>query len=581
MQKKLIFSLIAFLTAGSVMAQLTPVKQLLPVDKRFIDKGTPTRASYDLSDPPQFTDIILEVEGREQNYQRYGAGYFPMQGTVYQYFEDTEPSPSTIVFGTDNKTVYFKDIMDFGWDSYLKGSIEGSTITVKLPQTLFKEEYSWAEEPYYHNLCVLSQTGEGSDLSFSYDDSITEVTYTLGNDGSITLDPLPEGKAIGLMTYFIGKVYEDPEDENSDYTLKWLDYWSGAADYVQNFVPLAVELIEMPKDIEPITYYCAIDGYNYPVEVAIDGNYMYIQGFGDSPFISNLVMRATIDGNKAYIPQNQYIGVFKLDNEMISTKCGYLKGNRVVYESEEVNYEFTIDQDRKFLEPVDKDLCLCFVYMNQYDEDGQNGLLGYYKNFYLIYQDSFPGVPSNPIDLFYSDTFYEDYGYYSFGFTMTAISTTNNILLTGNLYYSIYIDGELELFEYDPEGLPYSHYYMLPEPTTEVPFMFTNDNDLDIWSETDRQVGIYYDGVSTVGVQGIYYYDGQRTCSDIVTLDVETGEITNIPAGVGTIIKNADIIRTEYIDLNGRRVINPQGGIFLKKSVLSDGRIITSKIMMK
>ncbi|MCH5223066.1 MAG: hypothetical protein J1E82_03420 [Muribaculaceae bacterium] len=580
MKKQLIFSFFTLLTAGSVIAQLNPVKQPLQFNAKENDKVFSTRAS-DISDAPELTDIILEAEGREQSFQRYGAGFFPMQGTVYQYFEDTDPSPSTIVFGSDNKTIYFKDIMDFGWDSYVVGSIEGSKITVKLPQTLCEEVYIWAEEPYYHNLCGLTQTGEGVNLDFALDESITEVTYTIGDDGSIKLDPLPEGKALGLMTYFIGKEYDDPEDENSDYTLKWLDYWSGAADYAQNFVPMAVELIEMPKDIEPTTYYCAIDGYNYPVDVAIDGNYMYIQGFGDSPFISNLVLRATIEGDKAYIPQNQYIGVYKLDNEMISTKCGYLKGNNIIYENDDVNFEFTIDSDRKFLEAIDKDLYLCLVYMNQFDSNGQNGLLGYYKNFYLIYQDSYPGVPSNPLDLFYSDMFYEDYGYYSFGFTMSAISTANNILLTGNLYYSIYIDGELELFEYDPDGWPYSHYYMLPEPTTEVPFMFTNDNDLDIWSPTDRQVGIYYEGVSTVGVQGIYYYDDQRTCSDIVTLDVETGEVTTTPAGVDTLINTADVVKTEYIDLNGRKVTNPQAGIFIKKSVLSNGRIITSKVVRK
>lgn len=569
-------ALAAICGAGMISAEKTAVAPLPLSSDSFETKYVPTRADEELPNAPTLTEIITEVEGRSQSYLRYGDGYFPYMGLIYRYYLDEEPSPSTIVYGT-NGNIYFKDIMDFGWDSYTQGTVSGSKITVQLPQTLCEETFVWAEEPYYHNLCVMTQMGEELSPDFVVDPTITEVTFTIQEDGNIVLDPLPEGKTLGLMTYFIGKAYDTDDDnvtEDTEYTLEWIDSWGGAADFKMVFDPIGVDLIEMPADVEPITYYVAIKGYNYPVDVAFKDNYMYIRGLGDSPYISNFVVRATIEGDKAYIPQNQYVGVYKAQNEMVVTKCGYREDFDVIYEPDDVSFEFTIDKDRRFLQTADNDMYLCFAYMLQFDDLGQEGLLDYYNNFYILYQESFPGVPSNPFDLYAHDMFYDDYGYHNIAFQLTAISTENHILLTGNLYYSIYIDGDLEVFEYDPYGEPYSHYYTLPEPTSEIPFMFTNDNDIDIWSETERQVGFYYEGVSTVGVQAVYYYDDKRTVSDIVTLDLETGEVT-ITAGVDSITTGNTVESVEYYDISGRKIANPSNGLFIEKKKMSDG---TSKV---
>ena len=537
---------------------------------------------------PTLTEIITEVDGIKQSYLRYGSGYFPYMGLVYQYFEDTEPSPTTIIYGTDNK-VYFKDIMDFGWDAYVEGTISGNTITVKLPQTIFEETYAWAEEPYYHNLCVMTQTGEGENLNFKYDPEITEVTYTIDDNKKITLDALPKGKALGVMTYFVGKDYDTPEDEeegNDNYTLAWLSAWSGAADFTQFFEPLGKELIEMPEGVKPTTYQVVINGYNYPVNVVFQDDYMYIQGLGDSSYIDNFVIRADVKGNKVSIPQDQYIGVFSWDNEMAVTKCGYQDGRDIIFAGENVSFDFNMDADKHTLTPVDPDLYLCFAYMMVVDQNtGQNGIIYtfYFKNFSIIYQDSYPGVPMNPRNLWYDDSDFSAFGYNSIRFEMLSYSTEGKVILTGDLYYSIYIDGELEVFEYQPgtEVGEYSKYYLLPEPTSEVPFLFTNDNEFYIWDEIERSVGFYYEGVTTVGVQAIYYCDGKKTASDIVTLNVETGEITNIPAGVESIVIDSEVVKTEYYDLSGRRVENPSHGIFVKRSVLANGKTITRKIAVR
>lgn len=547
-------------------------------------------AQDELPNAPTLTTPITEVSGVKENYVRFGEGYFPYMGGVYQYGEDTEPSPATIVFGSNNK-VYFKDIMDFGWDCYTEGTRDGNKITVKLPQTIFVEEYEWAEEPYYQNLCVMTQKGQGDSLVFSYDPSITEVTYTIDDKNNIFLDPLPEGKALGITTYFIGKIYDNSDDEdaeNDNYELGWISAWSGAADFSQSFYPLGQELIEWPEGLTPTQYHVVINGYNYPVNIGFQNDYMYIQGLGDSSYIDNFVVRADVKGNTVSIPQNQYVGVFSWDNEMIVTKCGYKKGNDIIFSDDNVSFDFNWDADAKTLTPVDMDMYFCYAYMILLDPDtNQNGLLFtfFFNNFTIIYQDSFPGVPSNPRNLKYDTSDYEMFGYNSIDFEMLSYSTEGNVILTGDLYYSIYIDGDLVTFEYEPgtEVGEYSKYYLLPEPTTEVPFLFTNDNEFYIWDEIERSVGFYYEGVTTVGVQAIYYCNEVRTVSDIVTLNLETGEVTNIPAeaGVQDVRISGNIVSTEYYDLSGRKVSHPQNGIFIKKATLENGQIITSKVALR
>lgn len=578
---------ITLISGGILIADnLEQVKSLYDFKPAPYDQ-TLTRAG---ENDPLITEIISEVNGVKENYVRYGSGYFPYMGGVYQYFEYTEPSPSIIVFGEDNK-IYFRDLMDFGWDSYVEGTLEGNTITVKLPQTVYKEDFSWAENPYYHNLCVMTQQGEGTSLSFELDPEITEVTYTIDNLNKITLDPLPEGKALGIMTYFEGKIYDNEADEdagNDNYTIGWLDYWSGAADFTQIFNPLGMEMIEWPKGLQPVQYHVVINGYNYPVNIGFQGEYMYIQGLGDSSYIDNFVIRANVDGNKVSIPQNQYIGVFSWDNEMVVTKCGYLQDSNIKFSEDEISFDFEMDADRQTLTPVDKEMYLCFAYMLQIDSStNQNGIVYtfYFNDFYIFHKDSYPGIPMNPKILYYDETNFPQYGYNSIHFEMQSLSTAGDVILTGNLYYSIYLDGDLITFEYEPgvEVGEYSKYALLPEPTNEVPFLFTNNNEFYIWDEVEREVGFYYEGVTTVGVQAVYYCDDVKTVSDIVTLNLETQEITNIPAeaGVNLLPVDAEILSVQYYDLNGRKISNPQNGIFIKKAVLANGKILTSKVALK
>ena len=553
-------------SAGAVTpmpALQSPKSALKLSDVKISQNPEPGRLPSRLT--PQLTDVITEVEGREQYFLKESSGYFPYAGAVYEYHQ--YKTPSFIIYGEDND-IYFLDLMEFGYDTYIKGTIDGNKITVPLPQTEFTETFLWYDDgpsTFYYNLCVMKQVGEGSDLNYVPVDEITEVTYTIGEDGTITLEPFEEGYGLGLMSY----IYDFTDEEMTEKT--WYGAWSGAIDFTQVFRPSDIEVIKIPKDAETETWYCIYDDYNYPVTVAFIDDYMYIQGFYDSPYMSNLTVKATIDGDRAFIPQMQHIGVFRLDNDMMVTRCGRLKGYNLVYEDESINFEMTVDKENHKISVADPSQYLVIAY------ESDNATLAYMNNFSYTWQESYNGTPSNPFGLFWNDRFLADYDYYSFGFEIKPFTAEGDVLLTGDLYYQIFMDGELQEFvhEYDPDYMRYGHYYMVDEPTILIPFMFTNDNDIDIWTPTERQIGIYVDGVSTMGVQAVYKYNGNVTYSDIVTLDLETGEVT---AGVGSAQAGVSPVSTQWYDLNGRRVENPQDGIFIGKITMSDGSVKTVKV---
>ena len=563
---------------------LSGTLQAQPIERRAIKNGDIRKAATLSTKPgkdfkssrrpmkaaPQLTEVITEVEGREQYYLKASDGYFPFADYVYAY--DQTDTPAFISFGLNNE-VYFFDLMEFGYDTYIKGTIEGNKIRVPLPQTEFMEEFLWWDDGpsyYYYNLCVVKEDDSSETLNYEYEESITEVTYTIAEDGTISLDDLGEGYGLGLVTYI-----EDWADEEQTEKV-WYHAWTGSTDFHQVFTPSDIEVVKIPKGADTETYFCIINGYNYPVTVAFIDDYMYIQGIYDSTYLSNITVKVTLDGEKGFLPSNQHIGVYRFDNVMLVTRCGRLNGYNLVYEDESANFGFTVDKDRKRITAADPKQILCLV------TETDLGLLADMSDFSIIYQEKFEGVPMNPYNLFWNDRFYKDYDYYSFGFEISPFTADGDVLLTGDLYYRIFLDDELVEFvhEFDTDTMRYGHYYMVDEPTTEIPFFFNNDADLDLWTETERQVGIYIEGVSTMGVQAVYHFNGVTTVSDCVTLDIETGKVTTAPNNTGVDATLSDIFeaKAEWYDLNGRKISNPGKGIFVEKSLMSDGTIRVRKV---
>lgn len=181
------------------------------------------------------------------------------------------------------------------------------------------------------------------------------------------------------------------------------------------------------------------------------------------------------------------------------------------------------------------------------------------QDIFLKHQDSFEGVPANPTDLVFNDM-YETAGYSNFTFTVPAISTDDDLLLTDNLYYVVYVDGEEMTFEADE--------YAIPETVTEVPWTL-NEFHIFAYNGSSRLIDIFITGIESIGVQSIYYYDGVETRSDIVSINLESG--------VDKVGLDKEIAKVVYFDLAGREVVNPANGLYIQHTTYTDGTTVSTK----
>ena len=489
------------------------------------------------------TDVIFNPAGKKVAYKKNITGL--EWGSPYD-----EESGTTIIFGENNE-VYFCDIvgreLSIVYGSYVKGEIVGDEIRVPVPQTV-KSYGTWGQD------VTLREKGEDGEYYYS---EYPYITYSYDKETGVIKTDLPgeEGQyIIGLTWSYDGS-------------------WNETGDFTQVYTPLGMNYNTLPEDISLDTYYLNDNYYGYPVEIGTIDNKMYIKGLSLED--TDIVIEGDIEGDIVKIPQNQLLA--SMFGDFVWTKILLFDDiQELVLAPEDMTYDLRIDKENKSLSSVVPDIVFAL--------NGKTDRVFYletFVNFTLKMQDSFAGTPINPYWLsFDGEDFREAYGIYGFNFTMTNISTEGNVLNINGLYYSIYVDGDILEFE-ETEGLYNTMYPGIEGVMTQIPFEFSNGYDIDYTSLTGRFIGIYPDGVSTVGVQSIYHYEGVETKSDIVTMDVETGEITTESGIESVVIDMNDVRDIEYYSLDGSRVKNPDKGLYIKKYNLANGKSVTRKVMVK
>lgn len=512
-------------------------------------------------------EVITSAEGISKLYDKHSVGTFVFNGEMAQYMEDF---PATVVWGEDN-TVFIQDILStVATGNYVKGTVSGNRINVAANQTLDFYE----EEGYGINIEVLRTEIRDNVVDFYFEPSITEFSYLINEDGSLTLD-LPGRQFDGELPpeYVIGVCYSD---DNS---------FLGFCDYTQQYDETSYNLIEMPEDAE-VEAYVLIDEFNYAslVDVAYVGDKLYIRGL--SAMLPEGTIMARVEGNKAYVDQNEYLGIY-FDQFFILTKVLYDNpdynendNSSLPFIMAPANVKFTLDIDReaKTISANEDGIYLSF----QPDEDSYEHSITVLGKFNLKYQSSTSGVPANPTKLQYTTEYASQQGFNDFFFTLSNFSTEGNLLDTETLYYRIFIDGEPLIFG---EEIGYNllneeviMYYGVPDQQIYMVYPFNNNNDIFKFTENEFDIGIYVEGVNTIGVQAMYINEGKQTFSDIVTLVVETGEIID-GAGIEE-ISLAPVEKREYFNVNGTRVSHPEKGIYIVKEIRKDGSVTTRKVIL-
>lgn len=507
----------------------------------------------------EFADPIYEAEGDVKNYVKTYDGCFVYMDMEFVNGQEVE---TQIVWGEDNK-VYFPNIISMmATGTYTKGVLNGDKITVSLPQTAYYEEYEYDGElvQSYMLLSLLAPVDYGDGMiMYEPTEGECEITFTVADDGTVTLDPIDNGYALGLIGYEEG------------YGL----YWMGFAEFAMSFAPDNGSTGVDPSTLDntPYSYFAAGYGtpasaepeFGYKVNVAFDGDDVYFTGFCLDE--TRWWFKGHRDGDTIVIDNNQKMGTLAgtyTVSLMLGQRDEEAYGGFSLLPADS-HFVFKYDEDAKTFTTATPEVVM---FVNALPD--QIYYLTMIENPTLIYQPTAAGNPRDPWNFTFNAATYDQYGYGIFDYYLPIVSTDGVLLDRENMYYQLYIDGEL--IELDASE------YGLPEDTENVPYNFNARAIVCSKLSTYHEMIFHIEGFDKIGVKLFNVYDGVTYESNLVEMDVMPGGITS---PVDEIPDNATVVSETYYDLSGRKVTNPQGGVFVKRTVLDNGTVINKKCIKR
>lgn len=520
------------------------------------------------------TTIFEIPEGDTNLYSKACAGMYLIWSYIFNYAEPMLPAYLTFC---DNGDVYIQNLFtQRPVGSYVKGKLsdDGTQIRVDLPQDYTELLYD-EEAGYYWEVVtrVTELATETIDGVTHFDAKLPEAAdnyllFDVGADGVISL---AEGFEVAL-------VYSDN------------DYFAGFYDTTQSYTRFNDTPISLPDGVEAERWaMTAEDDYGDPVNsvinVAIDGSTVYVSGvFND---MADAWIKGEISGDKVTFKSGQYMGVNTLYNYFTYLTFGLDNPNYDEEDPEneehyliayEGDYTFDFDADNLVLTPTDPSIYLfANVYPEYVDEFSFINML---VNPVIYYSEFGPATPQDPIVLFWEDC-QEQGGYDVFYFEMPIMDTEGNMLDPSCYYYNIFIDGSLWTFT------SYECIYLLEtygkDTMTDVPYTFSDDWDFSAYGE-QHGVSLNFSGYDTVGVRGMYTKNGVTNYSRIVTYDIATGTTTTEEgptSAIEAVDASSQVASVAYYDLQGRPVIAPAKGLYIKTTTLSDGSVRTTKELVR
>lgn len=497
-------------------------------------------------------EVINEVKGAVMPMDMVADGFY-----VYadiEYYSDMH-SPSEVVFGDDGY-VYIKDFMGLlPYGSYIRGEVDPDTFEMKFtfPQTIDNDEgYEWTDlSLFYYN-------GFPDAMPESVEDENNYVTFVYGDDGSISMKPLPEGCFIGAM-------------------MQPYNMWAGMAITAASLVEPSNdrEIVTIPEGVSGKRYSYITYGYGqydtrrspdfgYRVEVAFDGDDVYFQGLSMDD--SSICFKGKLEGERIIIPNNQFLGTLASIYD-VSVKFGHPDADAFGGYSllpEDTVMVLDYDEEAGVIKVADPDVVMFF---NLNPNNNPNGIyyLQMFENLELKYQPEASGAPIDPWGLSFNEAPSEK-DLSLFDFNLPLVTADGVLLERDNMYYCIYMDDELwPLTKED---------FKIPQTLENVPYMYKSSQIVCSKLNILHELGFRVTGFDTIGVQCFNVFDGVTYAGRLATLDIATGTVTyTLPENSVLETAASQEVSSEYYDLSGRRVSMPSKGVFIKRTIHADGTV--------
>ena len=437
---------------------------------------------------PARVDVISEQpEGEMKTYVRSGGAMYNFWGYLYSTYQDG--GAMQMVYADDGKTVYLQDpLSQAAAGTWVRAELsdDGKTLTMPLYQhIIYYDDVEYGMITAWVDVTV----GDDGYIVATPNLDIQEVTFTIGDDGTISLNG-SSGDVEAFECSGIGLIYDD------DFT------WAGYADWESVYTPFNETPVTLPEDavLEDFSMKY-IDSYDSPagkmVKVAMMDNDVYIQGF--SSLVPEGIMKGTLNGDKVVFPSNQYIGI---GNSLFLSMAG-IDADYYMLD----NLEFDYDAATRTMTASD---ILAVVAGESIQEIFATPVIAPYFEH--------AATPANPEVIDFVDN--GEVGGYNYGsFNVPTLDTEGNFINPNDLYYRIYFDDD-ELFTFGPDEYPYVTEFM-----TDVPYNYTEGYDFGVGGAT---VYFYETGFQRVGIQSVFRGGGEEHVSDIVYMELTEG---NTPVG--------------------------------------------------
>ncbi len=497
--------------------------------------------NHPTSKPSQQPPVTEQPEGSIINnlYRSTSESYFVGWGSVFS-------TPIDGFVGTlakdNNGNIYMEaPFAALNTGTWLKlDKTESDTLVAKGNQPIYQVDYQGEQIDFYVSRMVTNQTAEG-DLTYVIDKQNPDIKFVYRNDSLIQVS---DG-IIGMHT--VDGKWAEFGDLNS--------VFSTVKDKVADINP------SLQYNDCYMKFLTSDSQDGQLVKLAFDNEDVYIRGA--FPNMPEATIIGKKEGNKVVFESNQYLGI---DN--VPKNHAYFFGgtsqktvDKDGYQQEELfhtkNLTFDFDADKMSLVA---DSAMCF--------NGGNRIMSYIHFFRQPEINTYTETATTPampkIILFYE--FNPDEGYATLMFDYSKFDEQGQFMNPEKLYYKIYKDNEVLTFL--PEDYP-----GLTAPTNEMSYNY-DDRQSVLVTETYHYIQIYEDGYSKIGVSCIYKGGGETHESPI------TWKII----GEDTSVKNFhtdQIAVSRYLDISGRRVVNPSQGLFIKEDILTNGTRKYTKVLIK
>ena len=267
---------------------------------------------YTIVEKEYFVPTVIEdqPEGDLKLYYRHGgvvrevekAGT-PEEGeSPYELVYEEQDGTTSIVFGANGKVYIQRPVSWSYYNGWIEGTLDasGKTITVPMGQYI---AYTKSLEMAVQVAAFLYDESAGT---YVYEPSITELIYTINDDGSIKQEDTDEYIILGTMNRAFGEQFQ------------YLDYeWLQAGDYGSLYVPAGEQPLTPPEDLVTESLYLTTannDGVDWEalsatVRLGFDGDNVWLQGI--SKYLPDAWIHGIRKGNTLTFPDGQLLGSFE------------------------------------------------------------------------------------------------------------------------------------------------------------------------------------------------------------------------------------------------------------------------------